>query len=127
VNNQSPEDFGLLKNQIDSLSANLDIPKNIIYYFSIPPFLYEVVAANLIQVGLNTEADGWKRIIVEKPFGYSYDSAVELDKKLRIGLMKTRFTGLIITWERKQFKHYGHPLFKWVFRTDMESQICRQG
>jgi glucose-6-phosphate 1-dehydrogenase len=85
VNNQSPEDFGLLKNYIDSLSSKLDIPKNIIYYFSIPPFLYEVVAANLIQAGLNTEADGWKRIIVEKPFGYSYDSAVELDKKLRTG------------------------------------------
>ena len=85
VNNQMPEDFGLLKNYIDNLSSRLDIPKNIIYYFSIPPFLYEVVAANLIQVGLNTETDGWKRIIIEKPFGYSYDSAVELDKKLRTG------------------------------------------
>jgi glucose-6-phosphate 1-dehydrogenase len=85
VNNQSPEDFGILKNYIESLTIQQDITKNIIYYFSIPPFLYEVVAANLIQVGLNTETDGWKRIIVEKPFGYSYDSAVELDKKLRNG------------------------------------------
>jgi len=85
VNNQSGEDFGLLKNYIDKLSADLDIPKNIIYYFSIPPFLYEVVASHLIENGLNTEADGWKRIIVEKPFGYSYDSAIELDKKLRSG------------------------------------------
>jgi len=85
VNNKSEEDFGLLKIYIDNLSDKLDIPKNIIYYFSIPPFLYEVVAAHLIQNGLNTEADGWKRIIVEKPFGYSYDSAVELDKKLRSG------------------------------------------
>jgi glucose-6-phosphate 1-dehydrogenase len=85
VNNQSVEDFGLLKAYIDRLSTTLDIPKNIIYYFSIPPFLYEVVAAHLITCGLNTEADGWKRIIVEKPFGYSCDTAVELDKKLRSG------------------------------------------
>ena len=85
VNNQSEEDFGLLKKYIDHLSETLDIQKNIIYYFSIPPFLYELVAAHLIQHGLNTEADGWKRIIVEKPFGYSYDSAVELDKNLRSG------------------------------------------
>lgn len=85
VNNQDEEDFGLLKNYIEKLSSTLDTPKNIIYYFSIPPFLYEVVAANLIKYGLNTEADGWKRIIVEKPFGYSYDSAVDLDKKLRSG------------------------------------------
>ena len=85
VNNKSLEDFGLLKKYIDQLSSRLDIPKNIIYYFSIPPFLYEVVAAHLIHHGLNTETDGWKRIIVEKPFGYSYDSAVELDSKLRSG------------------------------------------
>ena len=85
VNNQSEEDFGLLKKYIDHLSDTLEIPKNIIYYFSITPFLYEVVAAHLIKNGLNTEADGWKRIIVEKPFGYSYDSAVELDMKLRSG------------------------------------------
>jgi len=85
VNNQQEEDFGLLKDYIDSLSKILNIPRNIIYYFSIPPFLYEVVAANLIKFGLNNEDDGWKRIIVEKPFGYSYDTAVDLDKKLRSG------------------------------------------
>ncbi|MDP4238603.1 MAG: glucose-6-phosphate dehydrogenase [Bacteroidota bacterium] len=85
VNNQSEEDFGLLKTYIEHLSATLDIPKNIIYYFSIPPFLYETVAAHLIKYGLNAEEDGWKRIIIEKPFGYSYDTAVELDKNLRSG------------------------------------------
>src|ERR1035437_2385960 len=42
VNNQSENDFGALKNYIDQLSITLYIPKNIIYYFSIPPFLYEV-------------------------------------------------------------------------------------
>lgn len=85
VNNQKEEDFAALKNYIDQLCVQLDIPKNIIYYFSIPPFLYEEVAAHLITFGLNTEEDGWKRIIVEKPFGYSYDSAIELDQKLRSG------------------------------------------
>jgi glucose-6-phosphate 1-dehydrogenase len=85
VNNQAETDFGLLKNYIDQLSVQLKIPKNIIYYFSIPPFLYEVVAAHMIKYGLNSEHDGWKRIIVEKPFGYSYETAVDLDKKLRIG------------------------------------------
>lgn len=85
VNNQNEEDFFTLKNYIDDLSSRLNIPKNIIYYFSIPPFLYEVVAAHLITCGLNTEEDGWKRIIVEKPFGYSYETAIDLDAKLRSG------------------------------------------
>ena len=85
VHNQTEEDFGQLKEYLDNLSAKLEITENIIYYFSIPPFLYEVVAANLVKYGLNTEENGWKRIIVEKPFGYSYDTAIDLDKKLRSG------------------------------------------
>ena len=85
VQNQTEEDFGKLKKYLDKLSKKLDIQQNIIYYFSIPPFLYEVVAAHLIKFGLNTEDNGWKRIIVEKPFGYSYDTAIDLDKKLRSG------------------------------------------
>ncbi len=85
VHNQTESDFGVLKNYIDKLSTDLNIIRNIIYYFSIPPFLYEVVANHLVQYGLNQEEDGWKRIIVEKPFGYSYDTAVALDQKLHVG------------------------------------------
>lgn len=85
VNNQKEQDFGELKIYLNSLSSKLKIPQNIIYYFSIPPFLYEVVAAHLVKFGLNNEENGWKRIIIEKPFGYSYDTAIDLDKKLRTG------------------------------------------
>lgn len=85
VNNQQESDFSELKNYIDSLSEQLGITKNIVFYFSIPPFLYEVVAAHLVKYGLNKEEEGWKRIIVEKPFGYSYDTALDLDKKLHAG------------------------------------------
>ena len=85
VHNQIETDFEGLKNYINTLSANLNITRNIIYYFSIPPFLYEVVANHLVRYGLNREEDGWKRIIVEKPFGYSYATAVELDQKLHAG------------------------------------------
>lgn len=85
VHNQTEEDFGALKTYIDALSAKLNIPQNIIYYFSIPPFLYEVVAGHMIKFGLNNEENGWKRIIIEKPFGYSYDTAIDLDTKLRAG------------------------------------------
>jgi len=88
VNNQTEQDFEGLKNYIHSLSENLGIKDNVIYYFSIPPFLYDVVAANLVKYGLNLEDNGWKRIIVEKPFGYSYDTAVELDKKLHNGFLE---------------------------------------
>ena len=85
VHNQTEEDFGELKKYLDNLSATLGIAENIIYYFSIPPFLYEVVAAHLVKFGLNQEENGWKRVIIEKPFGYSLETALDLDKKLHNG------------------------------------------
>lgn len=86
VNNKEEKDFGKLKEYI----GNLLQTKNIIYYFSIPPFLYETVASHLIKHELNKENDGWKRIIVEKPFGYSYDTAEDLDDKLHNGFKETQ-------------------------------------
>lgn len=88
VNNKKQEDFAKLKNYVYELTEKLSIPHNFIYYFSIPPFMYEVVTSHLVEVGLSDEHDGWKRMIVEKPFGYSYDSAVELDKKLHEGFQE---------------------------------------
>ena len=85
VNNKAEEDFAELKSYVDNLATSLEIPQNIVYYFSIPPFLYEVVAAHLEKYGMNLQTNGWKRIIVEKPFGYSYDSALDLDDKLHAG------------------------------------------
>lgn len=85
VQNKNASDFFKLKKQLAEIAVQKNIPPNIIYYFSVPPFMYEVVAANMILAGLNLENDGWKRIIVEKPFGYSYNTAIELDKKLHTG------------------------------------------
>jgi glucose-6-phosphate 1-dehydrogenase len=85
VNNKTTNDFEGLRKYLTDLSDSLNIKRNIIYYFSIPPFLYETVATNLVTYNLNSEEDGWKRIIVEKPFGYSLETAIELDKKLHFG------------------------------------------
>ena len=49
---------------------------------STPPSLYGVIPECLAAHGLNTEEDGWKRIIVEKPFGYDEKTAQELDVQI---------------------------------------------
>ncbi len=82
VNNQERSDFEILKKRVDRLSDELETPHNYIYYYSIPPFLYDIVSSNLSYYGLTAQKEGWKRVIVEKPFGYSYATAVELDDKL---------------------------------------------
>lgn len=55
-------------------------PKNIAFYFSLPPTLYSSVADHLGKVGLLEENQGWRRIVVEKPFGSNLESAKDLQR-----------------------------------------------
>jgi len=67
-----------LKKRIESLRKEEDIGGNTVFYLSTPPFLYKEIPTQLAAVGLNDEDDGWKRVIIEKPFGYDLESALEL-------------------------------------------------
>ncbi len=44
--------------------------------------MYDDITHNLAQCGLSSERDGWKRMIIEKPFGYDFESAVQLNRLL---------------------------------------------
>lgn len=54
--------------------------KNISFYFSLPPSLYASVAGSLGKAGLLKEDKGWRRVIVEKPFGSDLESAINLQQ-----------------------------------------------
>lgn len=58
------------------------IPANRLFYLSVGPELFGRVATNLNKTGL-TKTTGWKRLIIEKPFGYDYDSAQELNAEIK--------------------------------------------
>ena len=75
--------FNDLKDRIESLNNELKLDDNVIYYLSVPPGIYELIAKNLKDQGLTKEKKGWKRIIVEKPFGYSLKTAKALNKGLQ--------------------------------------------
>jgi glucose-6-phosphate 1-dehydrogenase len=44
--------------------------------------MYGIIPEYLAAHGLNNEEKGWKRLVIEKPFGYSLDSARELNTKV---------------------------------------------
>ncbi len=71
-----------LRKRVEHLKKEFDTSGNIIYYLSTPPTLYETIAQNLAKAGLNTQNNGWKRLIVEKPFGYSLETARNLNNGL---------------------------------------------
>ena len=62
--------------------ASESLPPNVIFYMAIPPDLYIPTANALADAGLNREEGGWRRIVIEKPFGYDLESAIQLDESL---------------------------------------------
>ncbi|NAY90617.1 glucose-6-phosphate dehydrogenase [Muricauda sp. JGD-17] len=120
-------DYSNLRKRVETLKEEFNTSGNIIYYLSTPPRLYETIAQNLADAGMNTQNNGWKRLIVEKPFGYSLETAKKLNKGLhqyfdesqiyRIdhylgketvqNLLVTRFSNSIFEplWNRNYIKH----------------------
>jgi len=74
--------YETLKQRLEQLRAALNIRGNTIFYLSTPPSLYGTIPLHLALVGLNKQEDGWKRVIIEKPFGYDLESALILRDKL---------------------------------------------
>ena len=82
VNTSDAADYGKLVPRLEELHTKYQTNGNTLYYMSTPPSLYGVIPECLAAHGLNTEEDGWKRIIVEKPFGYDEKTAQELDVQI---------------------------------------------
>ncbi len=55
---------------------------NAMFYLAIPPDWHERVAIHLREAGLADEGEGFRRIVVEKPFGTCLRTAKELNAKL---------------------------------------------
>src|SRR5947209_8199068 len=72
----------------DSLAAKLveleqthGINGNAAFYLSIPPAAFQTVLEQMSRTNMadNTDRGGWRRVVVEKPFGHDLDSARKLN------------------------------------------------
>lgn len=82
LSNDQDSDYGPLKERIDSLNGEHGTDGNYIFYLSTPPSAYEPISKNLHAEGLHKEDKSWRRLIVEKPFGYSLETAKKLNESL---------------------------------------------
>lgn len=83
LNTADVNDYDKLKQRLNTLHDIYPFARhNTLYYLATPPSLYGVIPANLAAHGLNDETDGWKRLIIEKPFGYDLETAEKLDREI---------------------------------------------
>ncbi len=73
------ETYRSLGHTMDRMSAERGTNGNYAFYLAIPPELFPTVLGGIGTAGLYAEDDGWRRVVVEKPFGHDLESARELD------------------------------------------------
>ena len=76
------ESFDTLARTLDELRDVHGIPGNAAFYLSIPPAAFPTVLRQLQRTGMadNDKSGGWRRVVVEKPFGHDLASARELNR-----------------------------------------------
>jgi len=84
LNVGSVDDFKVLKTYLDELDNQNESRGNYLFYLAVGPNLFEPIVKNLGEAKLcgKSAKNGWRRLIVEKPFGKDLKSAQQLNKTL---------------------------------------------
>src|SRR5579875_913433 len=70
-----------IRNKLDELEKTHQTAGNALFYLSIQPSFY---AEAILQLGAHglSKGNGWRRVIIEKPFGYDLTSAHKLNDQI---------------------------------------------
>jgi glucose-6-phosphate 1-dehydrogenase len=91
--------YQLLKQRVAELDAEFNAGGNVLFYFATAPRFFGTICENLYKAGFK-EGPGWKRIIVEKPFGTDLKSALKLNEDV------------LAHWDESQIYRVDHYLGK---------------
>jgi len=92
--------FVRLERELEEVGEQFDTGGNLLFYMATPPSLFSTISGQLQRARLNHSAFGWRRIIVEKPFGTDLPSAVALNREI------------LSFWEESQVYRIDHYLGK---------------
>ena len=88
-----------LAERIEEARTRHQTGPNLLFYLAIPPVLFSVIGDKLAEAGLR-DGPGWRRMVVEKPFGKDLQSATELNRRL------------LANWSEDQIYRIDHYLGK---------------
>src|SRR5262245_42562990 len=81
---RSPDTYPRLAEELRQLEGRHGTRGNVLFYLSTAPEFFGDISDQLGAAGLTAESgEAFRRLIIEKPFGNSYDSARNLNERLR--------------------------------------------
>lgn len=78
------EAFVALADRLEALDRTRSTGGNHLFYLATQPSAFSEIVAQLGRVGLDHERHdgGWRRVVIEKPFGHDVDSAIRLNREV---------------------------------------------
>ncbi|HJV46454.1 MAG TPA: glucose-6-phosphate dehydrogenase [Bacillota bacterium] len=73
--------YNKINDKVSTFETQFNIPGNRIFYLAIAPELFGPVTLNVQKANL-LNGKGWNRLVIEKPFGHNYQSALELNETI---------------------------------------------
>ena len=79
-----PSGYEKLSKRLDELDRECGTRGNRLFYLAVQPSAFSDIVAQLGRVGLDHEKHdgGWRRIVIEKPFGHDLESAKRLNREI---------------------------------------------
>ena len=79
-----PTGFDALATRLDALDEEAGTRGNRLFYLATQPSQFAEIVGQLGRVGLDHERHegGWRRVVIEKPFGHDLGSAVRLNREV---------------------------------------------
>ena len=79
-----PAGFDVLATRLDEVDEEHGTRGNRLFYLATQPSQFAEIVAQLGRVGLDHERHdgGWRRVVIEKPFGHDLDSAKKLNREV---------------------------------------------
>lgn len=76
------ETYRRLGDRLEEFDQEFGTQACVLFYLAVPPALYTMIVERLGRSDLNRSGEGWRRVIVEKPFGHDLESARQLNNQI---------------------------------------------
>jgi glucose-6-phosphate 1-dehydrogenase len=77
-----PNTYQRLTKKLAQFEQDSKDGENCLFYLATPAFLHPIIIKQIGLAKLDKAATGWRRIIIEKPFGRDLESALKLNKEV---------------------------------------------
>ena len=82
-NANDAQSYQRLKETLAKTDAEHGTHRNYFFYLAVAPTFFCTIVRKLGEAGLAGEEQGWRRVIIEKPFGRDYETARKLNQEIR--------------------------------------------